>query len=105
LDDLVGKLLTHGIHLQEENDDQVLKQGVALKSTNKDFEMESEVSSDDDEEPTDMIAKSFVKIFWRHPNFKGFWKCPLEREMIKTPKVKIPLKLTLTWVLIMAMDF
>lgn len=63
IDDLVEKLLTNEIHPHEESDEQVLKQGISLKSIDDDFETQSEQFGDEDDKSVIMVARVFKKMF------------------------------------------
>jgi len=59
LDDFVGKLLTHQIHLQEKTEKPTTEQGLALESNI--IELQIEESENDEDETLAIIAKGFKK--------------------------------------------
>ena len=60
--------------MQEESDEQVPKNGVVLKSTDNDSEMQSEESNDKKDETITMRTRRFTKMIQKHPKFQEIWK-------------------------------
>ena len=65
LDDLLGKLMTHKIHLKEDEEGKETqsKKGVAFKTGNEDDIFSEEESSEEDEDTMATIAKGLKKMF------------------------------------------
>lgn len=65
LDDLLGKLLTHEIHLKEDEEEKEtqFKEGVAFKTGSEDTIPSEEESSEEDEDTMAMIARGLKKMF------------------------------------------
>jgi len=60
LDDLLGKLLTHEIHLKED-EGECSKKGIAIKVTQEDPTSEEEETNDNDEEAFSLIVRVLIK--------------------------------------------
>ena len=69
LDDLIRKLLTCKIHLQEESDKQVPKQAIGLKSTNDGIKTRNEEFDDEEDKTITMIISRIKQIFQMHLEF------------------------------------
>jgi len=65
LDDLLRKLLTHEIHLKEDEEEKETqpKQGVAFKTISEEHHSLKDESSEEDEDSMAMIARGPKKIF------------------------------------------
>ena len=65
LDDLLGKLMTHEIHLEEDEEEKETqsKKGVAFKTGSEDAISLEEESSEEDEDTMATIAKGLKKMF------------------------------------------
>jgi len=61
LDDLLGKLLTHEIHLKKDEGESS-KKGIALKVTQEDSTSEEEETNDNDEEAFSLIIRGLNKM-------------------------------------------
>ena len=62
LDDLLGKLITHEIHLKEDEEVVQIKKGVAFKTANEDLMSSEDESGKEDEDSMEMIARGLMKI-------------------------------------------
>ena len=72
LDDLLGKLLTHEIHLKEE-DGENSRKGIALKTTKEDCTSKDEDSDSNDDEAFSLIVRGLNKIgLNKRVNQRGF---------------------------------
>jgi len=102
LDDLLGKLLTHEIHLKED-DGESLKKGIALKAIQEDCTSEEGEFKDNDEETFLLIVWSLNKIGlkkkFNQPGFNSK-RSTLKRNE-KFSKGKFFIKITLMLVLVM----
>jgi len=63
LDDLIRKLLTHEIHLKEDEEKGQTKRGIVFKTTNEELHSSKDESKESDEDSTAMIARGLKKIF------------------------------------------
>ena len=65
LDDLLGKLMTHEIHLEEDEQEKEtqFKKGVAFKTGSEDAIPSEDESSEEDEDTMAMIARGLKKMF------------------------------------------
>ena len=90
LDDLVSKLLTHEIHLQEEAEEHASPQRLVLKSD--DIEIQSEKLENDEHGSMTMIATKFKKMFQKHLEFKEIRKRSSSRRNELKFKGKFPSK-------------
>ena len=63
LDDLLGKLLTHEIHLKEDEEEVQPKRGVAFKTTKEELQSSEDESTESDEDSMAMIAAGHKKMF------------------------------------------
>ena len=61
-DDLLGKLMTHEIHIKEDEEVVQTKKGVALKTANEDLLSSEDQSSEEDEDSMIMIATRLKKL-------------------------------------------
>jgi len=75
LDDLLGKLLTHEIHLKEDEEEVQPKRGVAFKTTKEELQSSEDESTKSDEDLMAMIARGLKKMFKsRRFDPKNFYK-------------------------------
>ena len=63
LDDLLRKLLTHEIHLKEDEEEDQPKRGVAFKTTNEELQSSEDELTESDEDSMVMIARGLKKMF------------------------------------------
>jgi len=103
LDDLLGKLPTHEIHLKEDEEEVQPKRGIAFKTTKEELQSSEDESIESDEDSMTMIVRGLRRMFKsRRFNPKKFYKKGSSSR--KTSKVTnsllIKLKLTLVLVLV-----
>jgi len=63
LNDLLGKLLTHEIHLKEGEEKLQPKKGIAFKTTKKEPQSSEDESTDSGEDSMEIIARGLKKMF------------------------------------------
>ena len=63
MDDLLEKLLTHEIHLKEEEEEAQPKRRMAFKTTNEEPHSSKDESSESDEDSMAIIARGLKKMF------------------------------------------
>ena len=63
LDDLLGKFLTHEIHLREDEEEVQPKRGVAFKTIKEELQSSKDESIESDEDSMAMIARGLKKMF------------------------------------------
>jgi len=63
LDDLLGKLPTHEIHLKEDDEEVQPKRGVAFKTAKEELQSSEDESTDHDEDSMAIIARGLKKMF------------------------------------------
>jgi len=75
LDDLLRKLLTHEIHLKEDEEAAQIKRGVAFKATNEELRSLEDESNESDEDSMAIIARG-LKMMFKSKRFdlKKFYK-------------------------------
>ena len=61
--DLLGKLLTHEIHLKKDNEEVQPKRGVAFKTTKEELQSSEDKSTESNEDSMAMIARGLKKMF------------------------------------------
>jgi len=60
LDDLLGKLLTHEIHLREDEGENS-KKGIALKASKEDYTFDMEEPNENDKEAFSLVVQVLIK--------------------------------------------
>jgi len=75
LDGLLGKLLTHGIHLKEDEEEAQRKRGIAFKTANEELHSSKNESGESDEDSMANIARG-LKMMFKSKRFdpKKFYK-------------------------------
>ena len=63
LEGLLGKLLTHEIHLKEDEEELQPKKGIAFKTTKEESQSSEDESSNSDEDSVEIIARGLKKMF------------------------------------------
>jgi len=74
LDDLLGKLLTHEIHLKEDEEELQPKKGIAFKTTKEEPQSSEDESTDSDEDSMEIIPRGLKKMFKSRYDPKKFYK-------------------------------
>ena len=108
LDDLLGKLLTHEIHLKEDEEEAHSKRGVAFKITNEELLSSEDESTESDEDSMAMTARGLKKMFksTRFDPKKFYKKGSSSKRNEKNLKVtnSLMIKIKLTLVLVSVLD-
>jgi len=109
MDDLLRKLMTHEIHLKEDEEVVQIKKAVAFKAVNKDLMSSEDESSEENEDSTEMIAKGLMKML-KSKRFdpKSFIKRdPHQGIMRNSQKVQkfLRINLNLIWVLVLVVVY
>ena len=106
MDDLLGKLLTHEIHLKVDEEEAQRKREVAFKTTIKELHSFKE-SSQSDEDFMANIARG-LKMMFKSKRFdpKKFYKkgSSSKRHEKKNQKVSKPLTIKMKLILILVLD-
>jgi len=63
LDGLLGKRLTHKIHMKEDEEELQPKKGIAVKTTKEEPQSSEDESTDGDEDSMEIIARGFKMMF------------------------------------------
>jgi len=75
LDNILGKLLNHEIHLKKDKEEVQPKRGIAFKITNEELKSLEDKSSESDEDSMAMITRGLKKMFKsKRFDLKRFYK-------------------------------